>query len=44
MPQDRLRSPRGGHGRRTTSLSDFEFRVWDQYQLSADDFGVMRSQ
>lgn len=42
MPQDRLRSPRGGHGRRTTSLSDFEFRVWDQYQLSADDFGVMR--
>lgn len=42
MPQDRLRSPRGGHGRRTTALSDFEFRVWDQYQLSADDFGVLR--
>lgn len=42
MPQDRLRSPRGGHGRRTTALSDFEFRVWDQYQLSSDDFGVMR--
>lgn len=41
MPQDRLRSPRAGHGRKTTSLSDFEYRVWDQYQLSADDFGVM---
>lgn len=23
-------------------LTDFEYRVWDQYQLSADDFGVMR--
>jgi hypothetical protein len=42
MPQDRLRSPRGSRGRRLTSLTDFEFRVWDQYQLSADDFGVMR--
>jgi len=42
MPQDRLRSPRAGHGRRTTALTDFEYRVWDQYQLSADDFGVMR--
>lgn len=42
MPQDRLRSPRAGHGRRTASLNDFEYRVWDQYQLSADDFGVMR--
>ena len=42
MPQDRLRSPRAGHGRKTTSLSDFEYRVWDQFQLSADDFGVMR--
>lgn len=39
---DRLRSPRGSHGRRLSSLTDFEFRVWDQYQLSADDFGVMR--
>lgn len=42
MPRDRLRSPRAGHGRKTTSLTDFEFRVWDQWQLSADDFGVMR--
>lgn len=42
MPQDRLRSPRGSHGRRLTMLTDFEFRVWDQYQLSSDDFGVMR--
>lgn len=42
MPQDRLRSPRAGHGRRTSALNDFEYRVWDQYQLSADDFGVMR--
>jgi hypothetical protein len=42
VPQDRLRSPRAGIGRKTTSLSDFEYRVWDQFQLSADDFGVMR--
>lgn len=42
MPQDRLRSPRGSRGRRITLLTDFEFRVWDQYQLTADDFGVMR--
>lgn len=24
-------------------LSDFEYRVWNQYLLSADDFGVMRA-
>lgn len=42
MPQDRIRSPLGSQGRRLTSLDDFAFRVWDQYQLSADDFGVMR--
>jgi hypothetical protein len=41
MPHDRLRSPRAGHGRKTTALTDFEYRVWDQFQLSADDFGVM---
>jgi hypothetical protein len=42
VPQDRLRSPRAGHGRKTTSLTHLEYRVWDQFQLSADDFGVMR--
>lgn len=29
-----------GTGERTSSLSHLEFRVWVQYQLSADDFGV----
>jgi hypothetical protein len=42
MPQDRLRHQRAGHSQKLTALTDFEYRVWDQYQLSADDFGIMR--
>jgi hypothetical protein len=30
-----------GEGERSTKLTDFEFRVWVQYILSADDYGVM---
>jgi hypothetical protein len=42
VPQDRLRHQRAGHSQKLTALKDFEYRVWDQYQLSADDFGIMR--
>jgi hypothetical protein len=36
-----MRSQRAGSSQKLSALTDFEYRVWDQYQLSADDFGIM---
>lgn len=42
MPDDRFLHRRAGHGTKPNMLTDLEHRVWMQYLLSADDFGVMR--
>lgn len=41
MPADRFSHPKERQHEGISKLKDFEFRVWDQYKLSADDFGVM---
>lgn len=43
MPADRFVHFRAGKSHRVSMLTDLEFRVWIQYLLSADDFGVMRA-
>lgn len=42
MPDDRFLHRRAGHGEKSNLLNDLEYRVWTQYILSSDDFGVMR--
>jgi hypothetical protein len=41
MPANRIISPRLGRSQKVSNLTDAEFRVWVQYLLAADDFGIM---
>lgn len=43
MADARLLHKKGIHGERVIELDHLEFRVWVQYVLSADDYGVMRA-
>jgi len=38
----RLSTKTEGKSEKLSQLTDFEHRVWSQYKLSADDYGVMR--
>lgn len=42
LPDDRFLHKRAGHSDKFAMLTDFEWRVWCQYVMSSDDFGVMR--
>lgn len=41
MPVERILHPRAGDSNKVNRLDDFQYRVWTQYMLCADDFGVM---
>jgi hypothetical protein len=43
VPPDRFLHKKAGHSKKVSGLTHFEHRVWSQYILSADDFGVMRA-
>lgn len=43
MSDARVIHKKGSHGKRIIALDHLEFRVWVQYILSADDYGVMRA-